>query len=110
MVRQWARCLSSKRSVSLRETRLILVFQSRRSSQYALSPTQFSSVRSGNQRARVSQGSSLESGISSDPLLDDYRGSFLTKSSICLAWQRKSSSLSRGRGAGAVAFGLGGIG
>ena len=30
MVRQWARCLSSKRSVSLRETRLILAFQSRK--------------------------------------------------------------------------------
>ena len=45
-----------------------------------------------------------ESGIRHS-LVNDYGRSFLAKSSICLAWQRKSSSLPRG-GAWAVAFGL----
>ena len=46
MVRQWARCLVSNRSVSLRETRLILEFQSRSSLQNSCRLVQLSSSRS----------------------------------------------------------------
>ena len=57
IVRQWAICLISSRSVSFRETKLIFAFHSRRRSQYSSNFSQISSPRSGNHECRIFQGS-----------------------------------------------------